>query len=43
MTRKDLSVEETHIYPDGINFEEYTEIGVEITDKIAIRPAVMYI
>ena len=41
--RKDLPVEETHIYPDGINLEEYTEIGVETTDRIAIRPAVMYI
>lgn len=41
--RKDLPVEETHIYPEGINLEEYTEIGVETTDRIAIRPAVMYI
>ena len=41
--RKDLPVEETHIYPDGINLDEYTEIGVETTDRIAIRPAVMYI
>ena len=41
--RKDLPVEETHIYPEGINPDEYTEIGVETTDRIAIRPAVMYI
>ena len=41
--RKDLPVEETHIYPEGINLDEYTEIGVETTDRIAIRPAVMYI
>ena len=41
--RRDLPVEETHIYPDGVNLEEYTEIGVETTDRIAIRPAVMYI
>ena len=41
--RKDLPVEETHIYPDGINLDDYTEIGVETTDRIAIRPAVMYI
>ena len=41
--RKDLPVEETHIYPDGINLDEYAEIGVETTDRIAIRPAVMYI
>lgn len=40
---KDLPVEETHIYPEGINLDEYTEIGVETTDRIAIRPAVMYI
>ena len=36
--RKDLPVEETHIYPDGINPDEYTEIGVETTDRIAFRP-----
>ena len=41
--RKDLPVEETHIYPEGVNLDEYTEIGVETTDRIAIRPAVMYI
>ena len=41
--RKDLPVEETHIYPEGINPDEYTEIGVETTDRIAIRPALMYI
>jgi len=43
VVRKDLPVEETHIYPKGINLDEYTEIGVETTDRIAIRPAVMYI
>ena len=41
--REDLPVEETHIYPEGVNLDEYTEIGVETTDRIAIRPAVMYI
>ena len=41
--RKYLPVEETHIYPDAISLDEYTEIGVETTDRIAIRPAVMYI
>ena len=41
--RKDLPVEETHIYHDGINLDESAEIGVETTDRIAIRPAVMYI
>lgn len=41
--RKDLPIEETHIYPDGIDLDEYAEIGVETTDRIAIRPAVMYI
>ncbi len=40
---KDLPVEETHIYPEGINSDEYVEIGVETTDRIAIRPALMYI
>ncbi|MBE6225120.1 MAG: IS66 family transposase [Bacteroidales bacterium] len=39
----DLPVEETHIHPEGINLDEYIEIGVETTDRIAIRPAVMYI
>ena len=41
--REDLPVEEIHVYPEGVNPEEYTEIGVETTDRIAIRPAVMYI
>ena len=41
--RGDLPVEETHIHPEGINLDEYIEIGVETTDRIAIRPAVMYI
>ena len=41
--RDDLPVEEIHVYPEGVNPEEYTEIGVETTDRIAIRPAVMYI
>ena len=41
--RGDLPVEETHIHPKGINLDEYVEIGVETTDRIAIRPAVMYI
>ena len=41
--RKDLPVEETHIYPEGVNPDEYTEIGVETTDRIEIRPALMYI
>ena len=41
--RGDLPVEETHIHPEGINLDEYVEIGVETTDRIAIRPAVMYI
>ena len=43
VVRKDLPDEETHIYPEGVNPDEYTEIGVETTDRIAIRPAVMYI
>ena len=37
--REDLPVEEIHVYPEGVNPEEYTEIGVETTDRIAIRPA----
>lgn len=41
--RKDLPVEETHVYPEGIYPDEYVEIGVETTDRIAIRPAVIYI
>ena len=41
--RDDLPVEEIHVYPEGVNLEEYTEIGVETTDRIAIRPAEMYI
>ena len=41
--REGLPVEETHVYPDGVNLDEYTEIAPEVTDRIAIRPAVMYI
>jgi transposase len=41
--RGDLPIEETHLHPEGINLDEYVEIGVETTDRIAIRPAVMYI
>ena len=41
--RTDLPVEETHVYPEGVNLDEYTEIAPEVTDRIAIRPAVMYI
>ena len=29
--RGDLPVEETHIHPEGINLDEYVEIGVETT------------
>ena len=39
-----LPVEETHIYPEGIQDNpDYVEIGVENTDTLAIRPAKMYI
>ena len=40
---KDLPIEETHLYPEDINLEEYVEIGVEHTDTLAIQPAKMYI
>lgn len=40
----DLPVEETHIYPEGMQDNpDYVEIGVENTDTLAIRPALMYI
>jgi transposase/uncharacterized coiled-coil protein SlyX len=38
-----LAVEEEHIYPDGVNAEEYTEMEPEITETLAIRPAQMYV
>ena len=39
-----LPVEETHIYPEGVEGNpDYVEIGVENTDSLAIRPAKMYI
>lgn len=41
--REDLPVEETHLYPEGVNPEEYTELAPEVTDRLAIRPAVIYI
>ena len=40
----DLPVEETHIYPEGVQDNpDYVEIGVENTDTLAIQPAKMYI
>lgn len=40
----DLPVEETHIYPAGVQDNpDYVEIGVENTDTLAIQPAKMYI
>lgn len=39
-----LPVEETHIYPEGIQDNpDYVEIGVENTDTVAIQPARMYV
>ena len=39
----DLPVEEKHIYPEGLQDNpDYVEIGVEVTERIGIRPAVMY-
>lgn len=38
-----LEVRETHIYPEGINPDEYDEIGTEVSERIAIEPARMYI
>ena len=40
----DLPVEETHIYPEGVQDNpDYVEIGVENTDTVAIQPARMYV
>ena len=40
----DPPVEETHIYPEGVQDNpDYVEIGVENTDTLAIQPAKMYI
>ena len=40
----DLPVEETHIYPEGVQDNpDYVEIGVENTDTLAIQPAKMYV
>ena len=39
-----LPIEETHIYPDGVQGNpDYVEIGVENTDTVAIQPAKMYV
>jgi transposase len=38
-----LPVEEEHIYPEGVNAEEYAEMEPEITETLAIRPAQMYV
>lgn len=38
-----LEVREMHVYPEGINLDEYTEMEPEISDKLALIPAQMYI
>ena len=39
-----LPIEETHIYPEGVQDNpDYVEIGVENTDTVAIQPAKMYV
>ena len=43
MDTSNLPVEEQHIYPEGINEEEYTELAPEITDSLAIKPAQIYV
>ncbi|MBQ9654364.1 MAG: IS66 family transposase [Bacteroidales bacterium] len=38
-----LPVEEEHLYPAGVkNNPDYVEIGVEVTETLGIRPAVMF-
>ena len=38
-----LPVEEEHIYPEGVKDNpDYVEIGVEVTETLGIRPAVMF-
>ncbi len=41
--KNDLPVIEEHIYPEGINTEEYSEIGTETTDTLEIQPARFHI
>ena len=39
----DLPVEEEHLYPEGVKDNpDYVEIGVEVTETLGIRPAVMF-
>ena len=38
-----LPVKEEHIYPQGINEEEYTELSPEISDSLERIPAMVYI
>ena len=38
-----LEVKEEHLYPDGINQQDYRELEPEITDSLAILPAQVYI
>ena len=38
-----LPVEEEHLYPEGVKDNpDYVEIGVEVTETLGIRPAVMF-
>src|SRR5574344_127265 len=38
-----LPVREEHIYPQGINLEEYSELAPEISDSLERIPAMVYI
>lgn len=38
-----LPVKEEHLYPQGINVEEYTELSPEISDSLERIPAMVYI
>ena len=38
-----LEVKEVHLRPKGINTEEYTELAPEISDKLVLVPAQMYV
>lgn len=38
-----LEVKEVHLYPEGINLDDYAELTPEVSDKLVLVPAQMYV
>lgn len=38
-----LEVKEVHVYPEGLNMEDYSELAPEVSDKLVLVPSRMYV